>query len=201
MTSLSTTDISTLPNNSDNNSKPIQNSMNNNENIKIDNYGQQLSNERKEMNMAPQIDYSSQLNSVLKEASDSGATVLPSRDIPSNTLSMQHDTNIKQNTIPKNNNDYIGDIITREQIIKENNKKQNYSDNADYFYELLQIPLLISIMYFIFQLPATRKNLLYFLPSLYYQDGNPNLYGYIFNSVIFGLLYLLIQKGANYFTP
>ena len=103
------------------------------------------------------------------------------------------------NGVPINNNDYIGNIIDRERMIKENNKKENAKDNMDYIFESLQIPVLLSIMYFIFQLPAVRKNLLTFLPALFNKDGNPNLYGYLFNSIIFGLSYFGIQNALNYF--
>ena len=59
----------------------------NTENIKIQNYGQQLNMERSSEtgSQVPPIDYTTQLSSALKEASASGATVLPSRDIPQQT--------------------------------------------------------------------------------------------------------------------
>jgi len=147
MSSLGTTSIDELPLTSqmDTNSKPIQQPVasSENQNVKIENYGQQLN---AECNVAPavqQIDYSSQLNSVLKEASDVGATVLPSRDIPQNTLQLQQDENTKVNFVPSKDNDYIGDILDREKILQENSRKQNKSENLDYVYQQLQLPLLI----------------------------------------------------------
>tara|TARA_B100001093_G_scaffold502110_1_gene554634 strand:- start:399 stop:1055 length:657 start_codon:yes stop_codon:yes gene_type:complete len=211
MTTIGTTSIEQLPQNpqsNNNNTTPIQpSSLSNNnqntadtQNVKIENYGQQLNAERKIDPVVQQIDYTSELNSVLKEASSVGATVLPSRDIPQNTLSMQQDENIKVNHVPNKSNDYIGDIINNEKTLKENQRKQNHSDNLDYIYEQIQLPLLIGIMYFLFQLPAVRKHFLTFLPSLFNKDGNPNVYGYIFNSVLFGLIYLLLTKGIEYLT-
>lgn len=198
---IGTTSIDSLPlGNDQNTEKPIAlPNLENTENIKIENYGQQLNEERKKDIMAQPINYSTELNSVLKEASAAGATVLPSRDIPQNTLPIQSDKGILQNQVPINNNDYIGNIIDRERMIKENNKKENAKDNMDYIFESLQIPVLLSIMYFIFQLPAVRKNLLTFLPALFNKDGNPNLYGYLFNSIIFGLSYFGLQNALNYF--
>ena len=202
MSSLGTTSIDELPVSSqmDSNSKPIQQpvSSGENQNIKIENYGQQLN---AECNVAPavqQIDYSSQLNSVLKEASDVGATVLPSRDIPQNTLQLQQDENTKVNFVPSKDNDYIGDILDREKILQENSRKQTKSENLDYIYQQLQLPLLVSLIYFLYQLPVVRKQVLGFLPSLFNKDGNPNLSGYIFNSVIFGGLYCLLTQGITY---
>ena len=173
----------------------------NNENVKINNYGQQLNLERKADGASTHIDYSSQLNSVLKEASAAGATVLPSRDIPQTTLSLQQDNQIKPGFIPEaNTEDYIGNILDREKIIQENQQKQNQSQNMDYIYQQLQIPLLVGILYFLFQLPIVRKYLLSFLPNLFNTDGNPKLSGYIFNSVIFSLLYVLLVKSLTYFS-
>lgn len=197
MSSIGTTSIDNLPINNEQNSNALPN-LENTENIKIENYGQQLDEERKNDKLVQPTNYSSDINSILKEATSSGATVLQSRDIPQNTLPIQSDTGIVQNQIPENNNDYIGDIINREKMIKESNKQDNIKDNMDYIFDLIQIPLLLSIMYFIFQLPVIRKNLFTFLPSLFNKDGNPNLYGYLFNSIIFGLSYFAIQNTLNF---
>jgi hypothetical protein len=179
---------------------PIQQTaLGNSENVKIENYGQQLDVERKTDNSIPQIDYTAQLTSSLKDASAAGATVLPSRDIPQNTLSAQQDQETKPNFIPADaSEDYIGDILQHERIIQETQRKQNQSDNMDYIYQQLQIPILVGIIYFVFQLPILRKNLFTFLPALFNKDGNPNLSGYVFNSIAFAALYSLLIKGIGY---
>lgn len=202
--SQDTTQIEQLPSISTQSSQPLQNQIpiqtppQNNENIKIENYGQQLNNER-QAELGPAIDYTSQLTSVLKDAQSSGATVLPSRDIPQQTIQMQQDFQTKADYVPDNKtNDYIGDILDKEQILLQQKQKQNQSDNFDYIYQTIQFPLLVGIMYFLFQLPFIRKNLLTFLPNLFNKDGIPKLSGYIFNSVMFALLYALLVKGINY---
>lgn len=179
---------------SNNISSTILSNNNETQNIKIENYGQQLNAERSNDSMIKQTDYASQLQSALKEASVSGTTTLPSRDIPQSTLMMQQDEETKVNFVPNKSNDYIGDILDKERIIKENQKNQNKSDNLDYLYEQLQMPLLVSIIYFLFQLPAVRTQIFSFIPSLFNKDGNPNLYGYIFNSIMFGGLYFALIK-------
>lgn len=192
--------LPTNPQSNNNSSQPVQQQCNlgESQNIKIENYGQQLNNERGNDKLAS-IDYTSQLNSSLQEASAAGATVLPSRDIPQNTLPIQQDDTIKPNFVPKNNSDdYIGDILNKERIIQETNKKQNTSDNIDYFYEMVQLPIIVGILYFLFQLPVVRKQFLTFLPSLFNNDGNPKLSGYIFNSVIFASLYAGLVNFTNY---
>ena len=166
--SSDTTSINQLPTASQSNSSstPIQQTaLGNNENIKIENYGQQLDAERKaDVTMQP-IDYTSQLTSVLKDASASGATILPSRDIPQNTLPTQQDEEIKPNFVPKTaDDDYIGNILDREKVIQEKQKKQNQSDNMDYIYQQLQIPLIVAIYILYFSYLLFGVKCLYFYP-------------------------------------
>ena len=190
--SLGSTSIDELPlANENNNAPPVQNNksdpIGNVENVKMQSYGEQLNKERKNSVNMQQMDYTSEISSVLKDTIDSGASVtaLPSRDIPQATLPIQNDAEVKQNYIKKNDDDYIGNMITREDIIRKNKMKENKKDNFEYIYEQIQIPLLIGVIYFLFQLPATRKNLFHFIPALFNKDGNPNLYGYLFNSFVF----------------
>lgn len=188
-----------LPNQLSNN--PLSNNqLSNSENLdtKIQNYGEQLNMERKVDSVNQNIDYNTQLSSVLKEASEAGVTVLPSRDIPQNVLKMQHDEQVKPNFIPEKNEDYIGNIVDRDKEIQEKRRKQNQTDNLDYIFEQIQQPLLISIIYFIFQLPILRNNMFIFLPKLFHKDGNPNIYGYLINSLLFGLIYFSLSKGIGF---
>lgn len=170
-------------------------------NVKLPNYGQHII----EHNNSPaepimqNIDYGAQLNPVLKTAAESGATVLPSRDIPQNTLPIQQDNTVKPNYIPESKNeDYIGDILNKEKILEENRIKQNRSESMDYIFSQIQIPLLIALIYFMFQLPIFRNTLLKIFPKLFNKDGNSNIYGYIFNSTLFALLYYILIKSLEY---
>ena len=193
--------VQNVPENIQNRSQQVLSEQSNNENIKIENYGQQLNLERQNNNSSqiPPINYTSELTSVLKDAQLSGATLLPSRDIPQQTLPLQNDPQIQADYIPDSkNNDYIGNILDKEKIILEQRQRQNHSDNLDYIYEQLKLPILVGILYFLFQLPIIRKNLLTFLPNLFNKDGMPKLSGYIFNSVIFAIIYLLLVKLLNY---
>ena len=185
---------------SNNNSNNINNNNNNNNNEKIQNYGEQLNNERGSNNAhINPIDYTSQLTSVLKDASASGATVLPSRDIPKNTISIQNDRQIQPDFIPEQENDYIGDILNKEKIISQQQKKQNTSDNLEYIFQIIQMPLLVGILYFIFQLPYIRQTIFSMFPNLYNKDGSQKLSGFIFNSVMFSCLYGVNLIAINYF--
>ncbi len=192
-TNQETTNIDELPSSNSNNvnSAPVQNvfSENNTENVKMPNYGEQLNSEKEVAPALQNIDYTSKLNSSLKEIGNGNPLQLPSRDIPQNTASINNDVNIQPNYIPPNNNDYIANHVTPNEIIQQNREKEMINDKTEEFYETIQMPLLVGLLFFIFQLPFIRKNLFIYLPSLFNKDGNPNLSGYLFNSAIFALLY------------
>ena len=192
-TNQETTNIDELPSSNSNNvnSAPVQNvfSENNTENIKMPNYGEQLNSEQEVAPALQNIDYTSKLNSTLKDIGNGNPLQLPSRDIPQNTASINNDVNIQPNYIPPNNNDYIANHVTPNEIIQQNREKEMINDKTEEFYETIQMPLLVGLLFFIFQLPFIRKNLFIYLPSLFNKDGNPNLSGYLFNSAIFALLY------------
>lgn len=189
-TNQETTNIDELPS-SNVNSAPVQNvfSENNTENVKMPNYGEQLNSEKEVAPALQNIDYTSKLNSTLKDIGNGNPLQLPSRDIPQNTASINNDVNIQPNYIPPNNNDYIANHVTPNEIIQQNREKEMNNDKTEEFYETIQMPLLVGLLFFIFQLPFIRKNLFIYLPSLFNKDGNPNLSGYLFNSAIFALLY------------
>jgi hypothetical protein len=64
----------------------------------------------------------------------------------------------------------------------------------------MQIPILIGVLYFLFQLPVVRKNIFKYIPTLFHKDGNYNLSGYILNSVMFAGLYFIMTKGIKHFS-
>lgn len=198
-----TTNIDDLPSVGGTNGGPVQNvfSESNTENIKIPNYGQQLNSEKEVVPALQNIDFTSKLSSSLKEVTNNSgeALQLPSRDIPQNQSQVHNDIQTKVNYIPeKDQVDYIKNYISQNDIIQQNNEKKIQSDKTDEFYEKIQMPLIVSLLYFIFQLPVVRKNLFIYLPSLFNKDGNPNLSGYIFNSVVFGILYFSFTHILNY---
>jgi hypothetical protein len=197
-----TTNIDDLPSNNSNssNSAPVQNVFNesNTENVKIPNYGEQLNSEKEVAPALQNIDYTTKLSSSLREINNGNPLQLPSRDIPQNVSSKNNDVNIQANYIPQNNNDYITNHVTPNEIIYQNRLREDANNKTDEFYEIIQMPLLVGMLFFIFQLPVIRKNLFIYLPTLFNNDGNPNLFGYIFNSVIFSLLYFSVTYILKY---
>ena len=138
----------------------------------------------------------SQIVSGLQQASSSGYTQLPSRDIPQNTNHIVQDPNVQPNFIPQpvNKSDYIKEYETNEQIVNNYNKSYENNNRLDEVYSEIQAPLLLSIIYFLFQLPIFRKTLFHYIPFLFSKDGNYNINGYLFTSAIFGLVFYLLNK-------
>jgi len=144
----------------------------------------------------------SQIVNGLQQASVTGATQLPSRDIPQSTENIMHDDQIQPTYIPpEQQKDYINEYEnTAENIIENYNKNLKYKDSLDELYDEIQIPLLIAVLYFLFQLPIFKKYLYKFFPVLFYKDGNINIYGLLFMSALFGMLYYLLSKVMVYYS-
>jgi len=141
-----------------------------------------------------------QIVSGIQHASSTGATLLPSRDIPRNTDSITQDPHIQANYIPtRQEKDYIKEHDVPQEIIDNYNKSVNKSNTLDSIYEELQIPLLLAVLFFFFQLPIFKKKMYIFLPFLFFKDGNYNIQGYIFMSILFGLFYYMLSKIMGHF--
>jgi hypothetical protein len=158
---------------------------------------QQISSQPSEEN---KIDYNEMIKQ-LQQANKAGATGLPSRDIPTDTNQIHADVQIKPNFIPETDNtDYIRNYQSQQDLISQSNTNQHNIDSLDSFYNEFQFPLLIAVLYFLFQLPIFRKTIKNVLPSLYGNDANPNLNGYMFNSVLFATIFYALVKIVNQLT-
>lgn len=139
----------------------------------------------------------SQIVSGIQQASASGATLLPSRDIP---RSVEQDPQVQVNYIPPTQQkDYVKEYETASDILDNYNKNARQTNTLDEIYDELQIPLLLAVLFFFFQLPIFKKKMFNFLPFLFFKDGNYNIQGYIFTSTLFGLFYYLLSKIMGHF--
>jgi hypothetical protein len=148
-----------------------------------------------------------QIVSGLQQASNSGATQLPSRDIAMTTNNIIQDPQIQPNYIPplppSQSQNQMGDYTQPSEgpddIIENYNSNKKYSDSLDEMYSEIQTPLLIAALYFLFQLPFFRKYLFSYLPILFSMDGNLNINGYLFMSALFGIMFYLLNKITVHF--
>tara|TARA_R110001599_G_scaffold300966_1_gene506351 strand:- start:1459 stop:2055 length:597 start_codon:yes stop_codon:yes gene_type:complete len=168
-------------------------------NVKIDNPAQELQTTRETDPEAKQKNMNQLVNGI-QQASAAGMLGLPARDIPQTQTHLTQDVQMQPNFVPEAPSDYIQEHQTSEDIIRANAHRQEKEDSLDLLYAQLQTPILIGVMYFIFQLPVVRKNVFKFMPALFGKDGNPNLSGYVVNSVAFASLYFLMVRGIKYFS-
>ena len=140
-----------------------------------------------------------ELVSGVQRASGAGMTGLPSRDIPRESLSMQHDEQIKPNYIPREpaQDDYISRYESSDEVRENNRRSRNKIDTLETLYTEFQMPILMGVVYFMFQMPALRTAILQFLPSMFNKDGNMNLQGLIMMSVAYSVVYYILTKVIN----
>lgn len=176
-------------------------------NNEINNLNSQLLSQQNTQNMQNTQNSTENTNyneliSQIQKASATGATVLPSRDIPINPNIVNNDVEIKPNFIPppQVEEDYINNMQTPENLILENNNQQKSLDNLEVFYNEFQMPIVVALLYFLFQLPILKKYSKQFMPSLFKSDGNPNLSGYIINSILFASMFYIVFKLINNIT-
>ena len=220
MESNSVTSISQLPMNNNNQNDSLQQNMQQNQNNIILTKNESINeptsqimnqnpNPNQNTNQNPNMNFNQETNNVvqnnpnynelisqLQQASNQGVTQLPSRDIPMNPTQNANDVEIKPNFVPPppSHEDYIQNMQTPDELVNQNNRQMNYQDNLEQIYSTIQLPLIVSLLYFIFQLPYFRQFIKKMLPVLFKNDGNMNLYGFFFNSALFGILFFIINK-------
>lgn len=127
------------------------------------------------------------------EAARTGATQLPSRDIPMNTDAYVYQ-NTEPNHIPEPEHgsyppQYIEQYDARHDLASAYRYKQQQEMASDWF-DRLRIPILLAILYFAFQLPFLKQLIGQYIPSLISTNtGMYTLYGNIFVSTLFGAVY------------
>lgn len=172
-------------------------------NISITAQEQPNQNEPTQQNTGMTLDQStiSQIVSGLQQATLSGMTQLPSRDIPMTPANVTNDPQVVPNYVPppQNNTDYIQNYEQTSDMINKYNSVKNRNNALDDMYNEIQTPLLIAVLYFLFQLPFFKKFLFSYLPFLFNNDGNYNLNGFAFTSVVFGALFHFLIKTTSYF--
>lgn len=136
-----------------------------------------------------------QIVSGLQAASVAGITQLPSRDIPRSVETLTQDPEVQPNYIqPARQRDYIKESESSEEMIRQHEKAIRNDKQSEQLYDELQTPVLLAILYFLFQLPILRKILLQYLPILFSTDGNININGLGFMSIAYGGCYYFLNK-------
>jgi hypothetical protein len=130
---------------------------------------------------------------------------LPSRDIPRETLEYTQDEEIQANYIPKRavSKDYVREYEDMtERNLREYEGKKKAMNSANEFTDRMQIPLLIAILYLIFQLPIVNTMVFkkFSWLAIYDLDGNFNFYGLLLKSALFGGVFYGFQRIETFFS-
>lgn len=126
-----------------------------------------------------------------------------SRDVPIDTTMYQQDEQSIPTHVPsqKLTIDYLREYETKlAEMTAEHKKEKHQTAMITSLYDEIQIPILIGVLFFMFQLPFINGLLFKYLGTmgLYGEDGNMNFNGIVFKSFLFGLCYFGFIRLSNY---
>jgi hypothetical protein len=141
-----------------------------------------------------------EVSSTIQKASLDGSTQLPSRDIPRETLQLATDVQVKADHVPieEKMRDYIGDYDDTQEVIKMHMEEQKKYNQMESIYNEIQTPVLIMLLYFLFQLPVVNSMVFKVFPKLFHKDGNLTIGGLFLKTILYGALYYGIMKGIAF---
>jgi hypothetical protein len=149
----------------------------------------------------PPIMDQKQMNTMIGEINNAGQQGLTrlAEDIPRQTGHITQDVQSIPNNVPpppQNTTpiDYIQNMATQEEIAQKINLQTNKKQTLDYFLDEIKIPLVISIIYMLFQYPILKKFLLSKFPTLFNELGSYTKTGNVVVSLLFGITYYLVIK-------
>ena len=113
---------------------------------------------------------------------------LPARDIPRETITHTTDAQVKPTYIPPKQPEYI----QQQQVNIYQPSK------VDKLLEEFRLPIILSILYFIFQMPSVQSFIVRMIPSVV-NNNELTTMGVMVKSVLFGLSYHITMMGIDYF--
>jgi len=126
---------------------------------------------------------------------------LPSRDIPSNTNNFSQDTQTNPNWVPNDQpTQYINNQVSQDMINQFSQQQNAILNKNEVLYDQLKVPVIISILFFIYNFTSFDKSLFNHLPFLFTPDQNIKKTGLFVKSLMFGLGYFALNKGIEHFS-
>lgn len=127
---------------------------------------------------------------------------LPQRDIPMNIAEHSQDIQTQPNYIPKPKitSDYINEYQeSSDRKMREYEEKKMREKNAATWFDEFQTPILIALLFFIFQLPIINTLIFkrFSFLSIYNEDGNFNAMGLTLKCVLFGGFFYIVNKSIE----
>jgi hypothetical protein len=139
----------------------------------------------------------------MQALAEMGHQRLPSRDIARDTAQYSHDEQVQPNYIPRANHptDYVRDHYElTEKRLQEHEYRKRKESRLDMILTEIQVPVLIAVLFFLYQLPAINTLIFkrFSFLSLYDVDGNFNLAGLLLKSILFGSTYYFLRSITNW---
>jgi len=127
---------------------------------------------------------------------------LPQRDIPMNIAEHSQDVQTQPNYIPKPKitSDYIHEYQeSSDRKMREYEEKKMREKSAATWFDEFQTPILIALLFFIFQLPIINTLIFkrFSFLSIYNEDGNFNAMGLTLKCVLFGGFFYIVNKSIE----
>jgi len=128
---------------------------------------------------------------------------LPSRDIPMNDTSQYtQDPTTQVNYIPPvSSADYMRQFEeTTEKKVRAHVSEKKYESRLERWIALGQTPMMVALIYFIFQTSTFQRVLLFYgtYLGIHHLDGNLTTYGKVLVSFLFGVVYFLLTTSIDY---
>jgi hypothetical protein len=125
------------------------------------------------------------------------------RGMPQDTEMYQNDEQVRPNHVPtaKLTTDYLREYEDRMvKMTDEHQKDKHRKELIGSLYDEFQTPILIGVLFFLFQIPIINTLMFKYLSfmKIYNDDGNLNLYGLMFKSLLFGLTYFGFVRLTTY---
>ncbi len=130
----------------------------------------------------------------IQKANATGSTSLPSRDIQMSDEAYLTDAQQNINYIPAEKKYDLEINQNEEEVVEQFNYHKNNEQWYDDYYEMFKIPILILILFFLFQVPVVKKTFTNTFPFFVKEDGNLKLNGMLLYSAFFGSIYFLLNK-------
>tara|TARA_B100000683_G_C12388348_1_gene514389 strand:- start:133 stop:840 length:708 start_codon:yes stop_codon:yes gene_type:complete len=142
------------------------------------------------------------INDVQKQSQREGDHTLrpPQRNIPTepHMESLMQDASAHPTRLPSEPSYSLPFMDSANKIVGSLGKKKNKELSLHSMFEMLQLPILMALLYFLFQLPIVRTNLRQYLPFTYQEDGTLSLVGFVVHSSIFGVAAFIINYTQDY---
>jgi len=131
-------------------------------------------------------------------------TSLPSRDIPKDKTQFTHDEQTISNHIPTQNipSDNT-DILNNTNYIEQNELLQQSQSTRQLFMvdevlDNIYVPILLGILFFIFQQPAIKSKLYLIMPTLFVKEGKSSKPVILIQSILFAGAFVCLHQFILY---